>query len=129
MHSVCALKQINICTLPPFKNNKKTCVTCVWNNHEKNAFFIVVMWMQAKCMQIFFLRISAPHVKFTMSAAINTKHKWAYTACHLDCIMIGDKLFNKSFTSSACCLNEYLTCNGSSVLTNVTSFYSDWFFE
>lgn len=35
--------------------------------------------------------------------------------------MIGNRLLNDSYWISACCLNEYLTCNGSSKLKSQTS--------
>lgn len=47
------LKQINICTLPTSHTNKiKTSLVFETIFQEKKTLFILVMSMQAKCMQI-----------------------------------------------------------------------------
>lgn len=114
------LKQINICTLPPFKKNLKTSLVFETIIHEHLVYYDKVNASQMHAD--FFLRmISAPHKKFANERCHKHKHKWGSTAYHLDCIMIGNKFLNNSFISSACCLNEYLTCNDTSTLTSLMS--------
>lgn len=129
MHNVNALKQINICTLPPFKKKPKTSLVFETIIHEKNTF---VYCGNASQTHADYLRmVSAPCKKFATYYECCNKHKTQVRIYSIPLRLYHVWRLLNSFTSSACCLNEYLTCNDSFMLTSLLEFFLnfDRFFE